>query len=218
MVSAAEGFDGSSLQAYYNIASANKIASILSIGRTIFVCIVLSVASIMFTSDANILVLGPIERMLEKVKLIASNPLAAASDEVDNAGVLSMMAKQDENKQSKKKEDPTSQYETVILEQAIVKIGHLLALGFGEAGSKIIAANMSSGGDINPMMAGQKLFAIYGFCDIRNFTDSTECLQTKVMLFVNEIAEVTHSITDKYGGSANKNIGDAFLLTWKFKD
>lgn len=32
--------------------------------------------------------------------------------------------------------------ETVILEQTIIKIGALLALGFGEAGSKIIADNM----------------------------------------------------------------------------
>jgi hypothetical protein len=52
----------------------------------------------MFTSDANNLVLAPIERMLEKVKLIAKNPLAAASDEVDNAGILSML----ENKKKKK--------------------------------------------------------------------------------------------------------------------
>lgn len=66
-----------------------------------------------------------------------------------------------------------------------MKIGHLLALGFGEAGSKIIASNISQGGDINPMMAGQRVYAIFGFCDIRNFTDSTEILQTKVMLFVN---------------------------------
>lgn len=29
--------------------------------------------------------------------------------------------------------------ETVVLEQTIIKIGALLALGFGEAGSKIIA-------------------------------------------------------------------------------
>lgn len=29
--------------------------------------------------------------MLEKVKLISRDPLAAASDEVDSAGVLSMM-------------------------------------------------------------------------------------------------------------------------------
>jgi hypothetical protein len=59
-----------------------------------------------------------------------------------------------EEKKNTKGNSEESQYETAILEQAIVKIGHLLALGFGEAGSKIIAANISNGGDINPMMAG----------------------------------------------------------------
>jgi len=72
-----------------------------------------------------------------------------------------------------------------VLEKAIVKIGHLLAIGFGEAGSGIISKNMTGGGDLNPMMPGQRTHAIYGFCDIRNFTDSTEILQTQVMLFVN---------------------------------
>lgn len=38
------------------------------------------------------------------------------------------------------------------------------------------------------------------------------------MMFVNQIAEITHSQVDKFGGSANKNIGDAFLLVWKFKN
>jgi hypothetical protein len=69
----------------------------------------------------------------------------------------------------------------------------LLALGFGEAGSKIIATNIGNGGDMNPMMAGQKVEAIFGFCDIRGFAEATEVLQTKVMLFVNQIAEIVHS-------------------------
>ena len=77
------------------------------------------------------------------------------------------------------------QYETQILENAIIKIGHLLALGFGEAGAKILSANIRNQGDIGPMIAGQRVFAIFGFCDIRNFTDSTEILQTSVMMFVN---------------------------------
>jgi class 3 adenylate cyclase len=38
------------------------------------------------------------------------------------------------------------------------------------------------------------------------------------MLFVNEIAQIVHGITDLYLGAANKNIGDAFLLVWKFQD
>jgi hypothetical protein len=79
------------------------------------------------------------------------------------------------------------------LERAIVKIGHLLALGFGEAGSGIIAQNISQGGDLNPLMGGQKTYAIFGFCDIRSFADCTECLQTDIMLLVNSVAEIVHS-------------------------
>jgi len=94
----------------------------------------------------------------------------------------------------------------------------LLAIGFGEAGSKIIADNMTDGGDLDPMMPGVKTFGIFGFANIRNFMDITEILQTEVMRFVNQIAEITHSQVDKYGGSTNKNIGDSFLLVWKFKN
>ena len=38
------------------------------------------------------------------------------------------------------------------------------------------------------------------------------------MLFVNEIGEIVHGIVDRYQGAANKNIGDAFLLVWKFDE
>jgi len=68
------------------------------------------------------------------------------------------------------------------------------------------------------MIPGKKVIAIYGFCDIRNFTDTTEVLQERVMVFVNEIAEIVHEITTDHCGAANKNIGDAFLLIWKFED
>ena len=61
-------------------------------------------------------------------------------------------------------------YETVILEQTIVKIGALLAQGFGEAGTKIIADNMAkTQGNVDPMIPGNKVVAIFGFCDIRSF-------------------------------------------------
>lgn len=38
------------------------------------------------------------------------------------------------------------------------------------------------------------------------------------MIFVNEIAEIVHGIVDHFSGSPNKNVGDAFLLVWKFDD
>lgn len=65
------------------------------------------------------------------------------------------------------------------------------------------------------MIPGKKTVAIYGFCDIRNFTDATEQLQKDVMVFVNSIGEVVHTLVDRFNGAANKNIGDAFLLVWK---
>ena len=36
------------------------------------------------------------------------------------------------------------------------------------------------------------------------------------MTYVNQVAEVVHGATHRQGGAANKNIGDAFLLVWKF--
>lgn len=56
----------------------NRIDGGLSIVRTIFVSVVLTIASIQFNSDVEIFVLGPIEKMLEKVKRISRNPLEAA--------------------------------------------------------------------------------------------------------------------------------------------
>jgi len=77
---------------------------------------------------------------------------------------------------------------------------------------------MRDADDINPMLPGQKVISIFGFCDIRNFTYATEVLQEGVMLFINEIGGNVHGIVDKYSGAANKNIGDAFLLVWKFEE
>ena len=91
--------------------------------------------------------------MIENVNRIARNPILAKD----------LKLNKDE-----------SQMETVIIENAIVKIGTLLALGFGDAGSEIIGSNMAKGGDVDPMIPGKKKNAIYGFCDIRNFTDATE--------------------------------------------
>jgi len=68
---------------------------------------------------------------------------------------------------------------------------------------------------LNAMIPGRRVEALFGFCDIRNFTDATEVLQDQVMLFINRIAGVVHSCTNEFFGSPNKNVGDAFLLVWR---
>lgn len=162
----------------------NQVEAGINVVRTFFVLVVLALAAILFVRDANRLVLNPIERMLRKVKFIAENPLEAAEDNIDERahGVLTEIHKKD---LIGNQEEPEQKFETTVLEKTITKIGHLLALGFGEAGSGIIAHNMKAGGNLNPMMPGKRIFGIFGFCTIRDFASTTEVLQTQVLTFVN---------------------------------
>ena len=78
--------------------------------------------------------------------------------------------------------------ETYFLEESLFRIGRLLGLCFGQAGAKIIGLNIStadSGVDFNPKLHGEFVEGIYGYCNIRNFTDVCVALQSKIMLFVN---------------------------------
>jgi len=92
--------------------------------------------------------------------------------------------------------------------------------GFGSAGVQIIRNNLQKGnnkdsGTLILNSKGTMASCIFVFCDIRGFTDATECLQEEVFLFTNRVAAVVHSICSAYGGDANKNIGDAFLVSWR---
>jgi|688.fasta_scaffold88811_4 hypothetical protein len=135
------------------------------------VCLILGFGSLILSKITLDLVITPIETMMDKVKRISENPLKAAAEE-ENEQLALEEQELAEGGARKKKE----LLETEMLQQTLVKIGGLLALGFGEAGSQIIAKNMSGDNDINPMLPGQKIISIFGFCDIRNFTDATEVL------------------------------------------
>lgn len=189
-----EVFPNETFIAIVSLQAQARADAILSLLRTITLSVILGVGAYLFTKDSRDLALKPIARMIEKVNKIASNPLCTKELQLQHDGL-----------------------ETSAIENAIIKIGTLLALGFGDAGAEIIAKNVSQGGDVDPMLPGVKQYAVFGFCDIRNFTDSTEVLQEDVMLFVNRIARIVHKTVDKYAGVANKNIGDAFLLLWKFE-
>lgn len=99
------------------------------------------------------------------------------------------------------------------------KIGGLLRVGFGQAGAPIIATNLqSSEGAFNPMVEGQRIHAIFGFIYILKFAKITEVLEEDVLTFVNKISKVVHDVAMTWGGAPNKNLGDAYLLTWRLND
>lgn len=54
------------------------------------------------------------------------------------------------------------------------------------------------------MVSGKKMMAIFGFIIINDFGAATEILQTGIMLFVNEIAQVVHGTVDEFCGQTNK--------------
>eukprot|EP00887_Chlorella_sp_A99_P003219 scaffold9.g3219.t1 len=214
-----------------------RLLAILDMARTTFIILMLVVGALLFIRDNDRLVLEPLERMVRKVKLVSENPLA--KHRVDKAETRAQklqarlsitLARGGRAGEAHGGGDPqqgramllqsislqaAKQLETSILENSLNKICSLLSVGFGEAGAEVIANNIRSTGDLNPMVAGQRVAAIYGFCDIRAFTDATEVLQEEVMEFVNSIAKIVHVEVALHGGAANKNIGDAFLLVWK---
>jgi class 3 adenylate cyclase len=175
----------------------------------------LLIAAISFSKLARNLVLVPLEAIFEKMKAIAKNPMAAISEGYSEAGIMTFLKNKQKQDKGKGSKGTKGEYETDILDNTIMQIGKLLAIGFGEAGCGIISDNIAQGEDVNPMIAGKKIIAFFGFCDIRDFTDTTEELETHVMVFVNTIADIVHSCVHKHNGAANKNIGDAFLLVWK---
>lgn len=216
---------------YFDIRALTRLQSIYGFLTTAFVCIVLTVASIAFSNDANTLVLMPVEQMITKVDIIRENPLKAMSmaddefkaEEIKKAllkkktessrwvGIKERFGSRSDNA---KRQEPM---ETVILEKTIIKLGSLLALGFGEAGADIIAQNMHGvdSACVDAMVEGMRVECVIGCTRIRDFGIATQVLQQKVMKFVNQIAEILHGVADEFHGAANKNNGDTFLIVWR---
>lgn len=213
----------------FDTRETTQLAAGLSILQTFFICFAVGLGAMTFSNDANQLLLKPIERMIAKMERIRDEPLYAmklGDIEFRHEEIARVKREEKFARRGKcwkflyllyDKQRVKEPMETVILERTIIKLGGLLALGFGEAGAEIIGHNMRTGhsSGVNAMIPGQKVDAILGFCTIRNFTEATEVLKENVMIFVNQIGEIVHGCVDDYMGAPNKNIGDCFLLVWR---
>jgi len=108
-------------------------------------------------------------------------------------------------------------YETAALVNMLTKSSELLSIGLGEAGQQILKNHLKDD-KINLLNKGVKVYCIFGFCNIRSFEKMNSLLNTSILEFVNKIAEIVHENVHQHLGSTNKNIGDVFLLVWKFKN
>eukprot|EP00928_Gymnodinium_smaydae_P070653 TRINITY_DN5444_c0_g3_i2.p1 TRINITY_DN5444_c0_g3~~TRINITY_DN5444_c0_g3_i2.p1 ORF type:complete len:1022 (-),score=169.14 TRINITY_DN5444_c0_g3_i2:113-3178(-) len=107
--------------------------------------------------------------------------------------------------------------ETVVLEKTVVKIGSLLALSFGEVGAEMVARNMkgSDSAHLNAMTPGHVVDAVFALMKLRSFDDTTEVLQEQVMVFVNLVSAVVHSVCNEHSGSPTQSVGESYLLVWR---
>ncbi len=57
-----------------------KKQAIINVIRTLFVCLVLTMGALWFSADVNEIALQPLEKMIEKVNRIATDPVAATRE------------------------------------------------------------------------------------------------------------------------------------------
>jgi len=116
--------------------------------------------------------------MINFVKKVIKSPLEIneIKDEIDNMDEdnLNEMANEEncwdklmgnESKEKTDKKDDLNlkqQFETKILENSIQKLCNLLVIGVGDAGKKIIVNNISKNSDIETLLNGNKVSAIFG--------------------------------------------------------
>jgi hypothetical protein len=105
--------------------------------------------------------------------------------------------------------------ETTLLLQTLSKIGGMLHVGFGNEGAEIIAKSLNSNAELDPLLPGRTVDAIFGSCGLRDAGAICTALREDVIGFVNTVAEVVHAVVLDCGGSVSKNLlGQRFLLVW----
>jgi len=203
-------------QSYFDISAGTQALAAVSLIFTVFVLLLWFFAVTSFVGPLMILVVIPIERMIRLLRMMMKDPLGYQSSKRYKAFTLE---ENDLTKNTFWKKEVLKGMETNFLMSTIQRIGSLMRVGFGTAGVEIIRNSLERGGNnkdiIFKNLQGSSTSSIFMFCDIRGFTDATECLQEEIFAFTNRVAAVVHSYCNTYGGAANQNAGDAFLITWK---
>eukprot|EP01022_Parablepharisma_sp_SALTPOND_P033473 TRINITY_DN88809_c2_g1_i1.p2 TRINITY_DN88809_c2_g1~~TRINITY_DN88809_c2_g1_i1.p2 ORF type:complete len:477 (-),score=30.94 TRINITY_DN88809_c2_g1_i1:799-2229(-) len=171
----------------------------------IFTTVLLFCSAVSVGNDTTRIVVKPIARIISVVRKLTDNPLRRPEPPVEKT----------EGKDESKPES-SSTLKTRVLQQVLLKIAKLLQMGYGKLGAKIVRENMLSGeGEVNIMVPGVKIQAIFLICRINRFAEVTDALQEETTVFVNKFAKLVHDCAEYWGGSANKNTGEVFLITWK---
>ena len=196
--------------AQFSIHLKNRVFAVFDLCTTLLLCVLLLLTCLELSLVLRYLVLFPLEHMLTTVRQMAMRPLS-----LTNASKSATIA-------PKRKLGCcgiTANYaETEIktLEHAFRKIGVMLAIVYGSAGSEIITSTLTLEGGFSLETPGRKVLAVFCFAKIGSFDVLMEVLGKNVLQYVNQVSSSIHSVSEKFLGSVNRNLGDSYLLVWKF--
>jgi len=198
----------------FDVRDRTRMSAIASLILTIYISFIWFIAVGLFSLPVSALIVIPIERMVRFLGMLVKDPLGYQNQ---RPYWEFMLEEEVILKKTGWKKEIMDGMETKFLINSISRISSLMKVGFGSAGVEIIRSNLEKGArkDITfGNIVGVTVSCIFLFSDIRGFTDVSECLQEEVFVFTNRIASVMHSYCNALGGSVNKNIGDAFLISW----
>lgn len=193
----------------------------------------------MLRRDAEVLVLGPLRRMLKIVAGYAKNPLIQPKLQrrriqrnsysqnkpmLQDSSDATVSESEDSLDGGEGVENDLGNYETEQLINAVSKITDLLRKCWGVAGADIISTNLATREGaltevFNPTVPGKSVYALFGFAAINGFDHSLKNLGGDVMVLINDVAKVLHDEVFRWGfgdsGQCNKNLGAAFLMVFR---
>jgi hypothetical protein len=191
--------------ARFDVKKTSQEEALINIFTTIFIGIILTVASIMFTIDTQRIVIGPITKMVLIIKALADDPLKRPEEKNDDKEM------QDETEMK-------IEAQTVLLEETIRRISVMLQFSFGEDGAQILSKNMSGEGELNLMRPGTRLDVVAGVFKLDNFTEITEALHEEATLYFNKVAAIIHSCGMEWNGLPCKNEAGSVLILWRLPE
>lgn len=186
--------------------------------------------------DAEVLVLGPLRRMLKIVAGYAKNPLIqpklrrrrmnhnSTNKPMPDHSDATLSESDDSLDGLEAAENDLGNYETEQLINAVSKITDLLRKCWGVAGADIISTNLATREGaltevFNPTVPGKSVYALFGFAAINGFDHALKNLGGDVMVLINDVAKVLHDEVYRWGfgdsGQCNKNLGAAFLMVFR---
>jgi hypothetical protein len=177
----------------YNVAAFNvrnhvRLEGAYSALTTLIVVVLLAIGTSLFGSDADEIVISPIQRMIDVIENMKKNPLAKMTTG-DDAELLARMKRAKAGLGSgastwgdwaRDKAEAAwalvsgggggsadDDAETGLLEKTLQKLSGLLQVGFGEAGASIIQRNLGSG-ELNVMVLFVKSWRFFNCVELCN--------------------------------------------------